>query len=158
MGTVKGEIVRSLWDRFHEKFIPEPNSGCWLWVGSRGSRDYGQIWFNGIERYKSAHRVSWILFKGKIPDGLCVLHHCDVEACVNPDHLFLGTNADNKHDSIRKGRNCYGIKHQFAKLTPDQVKEVRKKKFTLKKYAERFNVSLSAISAAQKRKSWKSVI
>ena len=71
--------------RFEDKYIPEPNSGCWLWIGSGHSAGYGSIFYNGKSDY--AHRVSYILQYGEIPDGLQIDHLCRVRSCVNPDHL-----------------------------------------------------------------------
>ena len=88
-------------DRFENKYIPEPNSGCWLWVAGRMSNGYGGVMGNG------AHRTSWELYRGAIPEGLSVLHKCDVKICVNPDHLFLGTQADNLADMRGKNRHGY---------------------------------------------------
>lgn len=87
---------------FGERWTPEPNSGCWLWTKALTKEGYGSLGFNRKINY--AHRVSWILHRGEIPPGLCVLHHCDTRACVNPDHLFLGTYQDNFHDCRAKGR------------------------------------------------------
>ena len=75
---------------------------CWLWTAATTIYGYGQFFFNG--RLEGAHRVSWRLHIGEIPDGRCVLHRCDVPRCVNPAHLFLGTKRDNALDSVRKGR------------------------------------------------------
>lgn len=82
--------------------MPEPNSGCWLWMRSYDEDGYGQVHHNG-KRYRT-HRLAWELYRGEIPNGLLVLHKCDVTACVNPDHLFLGTVQDNATDRVRKGR------------------------------------------------------
>ncbi|MFZ9715826.1 MAG: HNH endonuclease signature motif containing protein [Ilumatobacteraceae bacterium] len=82
---------------------------CWLWGGALTSHGYGSIKF--LQRRWGTHRLSYTVFKGSIPDGLMVCHSCDVRACVNPDHLWLGTNLDNQRDSESKGRahwqNCH---------------------------------------------------
>lgn len=93
---------------------------CWLWTACLDVRGYGQFSFN--RRRISAHRYSYQLAHGKIADDLCVLHKCDVPHCVNPDHLFLGTRADNTADMEAKGRAKY---ENRTKLTPDQVREIR---------------------------------
>ncbi len=87
---------------FNEKWMPEPNSGCWLWTAYVDRDGYGNITIN--RKPTPAHRASWELFKGTIPKGLLVCHKCDTPACVNPDHLFLGTHKDNIRDSFAKGR------------------------------------------------------
>jgi hypothetical protein len=87
-------------DRFWEKV--DKSGDCWLWTGHRGCKGYGAAWAEG--RHQAAHRVSWELAFGAIPDGLHVLHHCDNPPCVNPDHLWLGTNSDNQRDCVAKGR------------------------------------------------------
>lgn len=87
------------WPRF-DKAGP---GGCWLWTGTRITDGYGSISFR--QKIWSTHRLAWTLVNGLIPVGLHVLHHCDVRACANPAHLFLGTNADNVRDRVDKGRD-----------------------------------------------------
>lgn len=93
-------------------------SGCWLWQGYL-VRGYGVIMHNGIKDY--VHRISFRLFAGVVPGGLCVLHKCDNPQCVNPDHLFLGTKAVNNRDKCQKGRahTPSGADHYYHKF-PDK--------------------------------------
>src|SRR5262245_30204175 len=79
------------------------DDGCWVWMGNTMKKDgYGYLTIN--KQSWLAHRLSWVTFRGPIPDGLCVCHHCDNPPCINPDHLFLGTIRDNIHDALNKGR------------------------------------------------------
>lgn len=84
----------------------EPNTGCWLWLGSVRTDGYGTVYVrrNGRPVNYAAHRASYTLWRGPIPDGLFVCHKCDTKLCVNPDHFFLGTAADNAADMVAKGR------------------------------------------------------
>lgn len=110
---------RFLKERFEKKF-KKSESGCWLWFGVINYQGYGK--YCG----KSSHRISWELYRGKIPLGMCICHHCDVRNCVNPEHLFLGLPRDNVLDAWAKGRhfkvrNHYELKthckngHEFTK-------------------------------------------
>lgn len=84
--------------------VRKRSNGCWHWVGARLKQkyDYGTFWIDGGS--ERAHCVAYAIFRGSIPRGLFVLHTCDVPRCVNPDHLFLGTQSDNMHDASTKGR------------------------------------------------------
>ena len=96
-------LEASLRKRFEAKFVPVTESGCWLWLGAWSWNGYGYIEYR--KKKLRAHRVSWELHRGAIAGGLHVCHQCDVPACVNPDHLFLGTRGDNMLDCHRKGRS-----------------------------------------------------
>lgn len=120
----KGER-KPLVERFWEKVDKKSDNECWLWTSASTGR-YGVIW-NNREREVYAHRFSWILANGEIPDGMFVCHKCDVPLCVNPTHLFLGTATDNMQDMIRKGRgpNQYGEANPAAKLTEQKVRQIK---------------------------------
>jgi hypothetical protein len=101
--AVGGAAVRTLHDRFWEKVVK--GIECWLWIGATTRRGYGAIHAAPPSRkILVASRVSWEIHYGAIPDGLFVCHRCDVPACVRPDHLFLGTDKENKADMMAKGR------------------------------------------------------
>lgn len=90
--------------RWQDRVIPEPNSGCWLWDGRYSNAGYGTYGGGRARERVQAHRLAWEEMNGPIPDGLFVLHKCDVRGCVNVDHLFLGTAKDNTRDMMAKGR------------------------------------------------------
>jgi len=94
---------RSIEDRLFSRMMPEPNSGCWLWIGGTNQQGYGQITVRG--HTVRTHRLVWELSRREtVPAGLDVLHTCDTRSCVNPVHLFLGTHTQNMRDASRKGR------------------------------------------------------
>lgn len=128
-------------ETFFLRTMPIPEAGCWVWMGNL-RKGYGRIC--GVQdRNVLAHRLSWKLFKGD-PGHLMVLHKCDVPACVNPDHLFLGTRADNVYDCVAKGRAANGEKNGQCFLTPDIVRRIRaagKEDITHREIAARFGIS-----------------
>lgn len=149
--------------RFESRFTPEPNTGCWLWSGVPNADGYGQFFVGERNdpghRNLIAHRASWEMGVGEIPDGAVLCHRCDNPACVNPAHLFLGGHCDNRSDCIRKGRARYarGEKAGRAVLTEDQVHEVRalfRLGISKKAIARRFGVNKGAVYGILKGQTW----
>lgn len=114
-------------------------NGCWEWSGGRDRRNYGHLEVN--RRNILAHRFSWTLHFGPIPKGMLVCHSCDNPGCVRPDHLFLGTKKDNAQDAKRKGRKPKGENHPSAKLTNEQVEEIRRSPLSSNKLGRIYKVS-----------------
>jgi hypothetical protein len=132
---------------------------CWWWRGAKKPSGYGNFYMDG--KYLSAHRASWMLHRGPIPDGMNVLHRCDIPSCVNPDHLFLGSHKENFKDMMRKGRaRGAPLGSEFtpmAKLTRVSVSEIRalrKSGAKLREIAGKYGVSLATISLVCSGKTW----
>ena len=117
---------------------------CLVWTGARNSAGYGQIHWEGRTVY--VHRLVYETQFGPIPDGLYVCHRCDNPPCFAPDHLFLGTNADNQRDASAKGRKPRGEAHGGHRLTDVQVEAIRSSRDNQRETAERLGVSQSLVS------------
>ena len=149
-------------EEFKAFYLVDELTGCWVWTGKMRSRLYGEY------GYWLAHRVSYQIHVGPIPDGLCVLHNCpggnDNPLCVNPDHLWLGTKGDNNKDRDRKGRHrpsgTKGTEIGVSRLNEDSVRSIRElygSGPTMQKLADRFGVGLATISRVVRRKNWKHI-
>ncbi len=130
---------------------------CWSWAGTK-TDGYGMIRSGRGGRMVLAHRVSYQLSRGPIPDGICVLHKCDNPPCTNPEHLFLGTRADNNADKAAKGRwrgGCLlGEANPAAKLTWGQVAEIRASGLSQSSIAKTYGVDQKTISLIKRGITW----
>ncbi len=146
--------------KFSERWMPEPNSGCWLWTGPMHRRSgYGVIYVTLSGQHNKsipAHRVSWAIHRGEIPKELCVLHRCDTRLCVNPSHLFLGSRADNNLDRDSKGRNVAlrGESHGRSKLTDAQILSIRSDPRPHRIIADEHGIFYTSVSKIKRRIAW----
>jgi len=159
---------RHLQEIVEQNSIPVTESGCWLWTGAIEKGGYGTkrlAIFDNRNIY--ANRLSYLAYKEEDIEGLCVCHKCDTPCCVNPNHLFLGTRADNMRDMADKRRNrvphpkIQGEAHFNSRLTEDDVLSIREKfvprKYTQKMLAEEYGVSARTIRAIIAKELWKYV-
>ena len=144
-------------DRYRSRI--HKTTSCWEWTGSKDKCGYGviKLW----QRNLKAHRVAYEIATGVNPEGSCVLHRCDSPACVNPDHLFLGTPGDNARDRSKKGRtgDIRGEKNGRAKLSVEQVAEIRRlyqeTGISKVKLGKKFGVSDTQIGFIVRNKEWR---
>lgn len=128
--------------------------GCWLWTG-RTTKGYGVVSIKNHPTY--VHRLSYELYKGEIPKGMFVCHSCDVKNCMNPEHLWLGTNQENVTDAVQKKLHSFGEDRPTAKLTDKDVLEIRESTLKMRKLAILYKVGLSTIWRAKNKVYWKHV-
>jgi len=143
-------ILERFWERV------EKSEGCWEWKGGKSTRGYGV--FGKVQ----AHRFSWELHNGPIPEGLCVCHRCDNHSCIRPDHLFLGTQLDNMRDRKAKGRyiGLAGEKNPKAKIKEEQVRQIRAmldQKVKCPKVAKALGISVYIVEGIASGRSWRTV-
>lgn len=153
-------MYKSAQDKFWEKVDRGSSGDCWLWRGRTDNKGYGQLDYEG--RTHRSHRFSYMLHFGEIPDGLHVLHHCDCPPCVNPAHLFLGTNMDNVADKVLKKRQHIptGSKNGRTKLIESEVREIRSlysSGMTCKELTQQFCIPFSTCWKIVTRRSWKHI-
>lgn len=144
---------------FNLRWRANPETGCYEWQAGINPNGYGIRQTGG--KNKTAHRVAWELANGPIPIGLQVLHRCDVRHCVNPAHLFLGTNADNVRDKVAKNRQARNgpNRSSFAKLWPGDVDRIRDiwkvGDSSQSEIAQYFGIHQSQVSRIVNEKRWK---
>lgn len=132
---------------------------CWLWTGGLKRRGYGKFSMIPIKSMP-AHRASYILFKGEIPEGKCICHQCDNPRCVKPEHLWVGTTQENTQDMVNKGRSLRGEKQNLAKLTKEDVLKIRElgsQGMVQWKIGEMFNLTAGHVNNIIKRRAWQHV-
>ena len=155
--VVKTPLAVRFWAKVDKTTSPD---GCWLWMGGK-DKPWNDKMTSGYGRFSAhlkqvgAHRVSWELTNGPIPEGLEVLHHCDNPPCVRPAHLFLGTQSDNLFDAVKKGRACQAVGEERPhKLTLIQVREILSSSLIQQDIANKFGVARQTISDIRLGKRW----
>lgn len=155
------DMAHRFWQKVNKagRIVRVPLGPCWEWTAGLSTAGYGKF---GISKDETAyaHRLSWRLAGRADPGDLMVLHSCDNRACVNPDHLFLGTAADNSADMASKKRSALGARNGAAKLTAEQITELRRSSEigeTYRALAKRFGVTVSAIEHIVMRRRWRHV-
>lgn len=142
-------------DRFMSKVVIQPN-GCWEWQGVKDHRSYGVLSGDLGKQFKKAHRWSYWYHKGH-PGDMFVCHSCDNPSCVNPEHLWLGTHQDNNNDRILKDRSIKGEKHGNAKLTDEDVKDIKYSTVDALTISKKYNITRQTVYLIRWNKAWKHI-
>jgi len=156
-------------ERFAERTVEFPGDGCHIWIGHRDQYGYGRVWLDG--KMRGAHRVAYEAAYGTIPElpdadarGACVLHRCDDPACVNPNHLFVGSHLDNMRDMDTKGRRRStsrpGERNPAARLTLAAVRDIRVRRAagaTMTSLAREYGLTKGGVAHVVKRRAWRDV-
>lgn len=157
--------AKSAYDRLMRKIERIPFSGCWIFTGSVNNHGYGYFMVNS--KKVKAHRASWILHRSEVPEGLFVLHHCDVPSCVNPNHLFLGTRKDNSQDMVSKRRHVFmahperiqrGEKSAISKISDAQAAAIWERISRGERssaIAQDFGITRGAVNHIKSGRTWK---
>lgn len=153
--VVCGTCYRSVRVSFARRHRVDSETGCWVWTGGFHTTGYGAL--RDGRRGGTAHRISWEIHYGSIPDGLEVCHRCDNRACVNPEHLFLGTHQDNMTDMVNKGRAPVGQRAFGVKLTPEQVLAIRNDPRSQSRIGREYGVTQTTVGLIKRRKRWKHI-
>ncbi len=144
-------------EQFEKRYIPEPMSGCWIWLaGFNPSNGYGRF-YTGPNKCVYAHKFSFQTFKGSIPRGHMLRHTCDVKLCVNPDHIITGTAVDNAQDAVERGLYKIGKDHWAARLSESDVLFIFNSKTPNKQLALQFGVARAHISRIKTGGSWRHI-
>ena len=146
---------------FQERIQTVPWSGCWIWMGWLDENGYGKLRVSPNTKRIRAHRWSYQLHKGPIPNGKFICHTCDTRSCVNPDHLYVGTAKENNLDRKRRNRGgqlkISGELSKVRKLTKEQVLEIRNLTGSLSSIAKKFGVGTSQIHRIKTNQHWRTI-
>lgn len=150
-------MARPVEGSFDDRFVINKDTNCWEWTRGLTYKGYASYWFSGEPI--TGHRFSYARTFGAIPANLQVLHKCDNRKCVNPDHLFLGTNYDNTQDRVKKNRSCQGVKHKDAKLDEQIILLIREQymsgNYSKRAIARGLGVSHTCVINVLNNKTWK---
>jgi HNH endonuclease len=163
----RGEVLKTLqvqhhglseYDRFFKRVKVGKGDECWVWTGSQNNTHWHGQWRNAAGGIELTHRASWRLLKGAIPEGACVLHRCDNPVCVNPSHLFMGSQSDNAHDMWNKGRAKpkanLGASHGMSKVTEEIVLAIRASSESGVALAKKYGIRPTTVCDIRKRRTW----